>query len=72
MRATPNSLCTKWVAMSDAMTDAEHAAEDAKLAEAKARAKYLHEHEAERKWLERLRDTAPMYRSNAPFSIFKQ
>jgi hypothetical protein len=36
-RATPNSLCTKWVAISDAMTDEEHAVEDAKMAEAHAR-----------------------------------
>ena len=71
-RANPNSLCTKWVAISDAMTDEQHAADDAAYAAAKAEARYFHEHEQERKELDCTRDQAPMYRSNAGFSIFKQ
>jgi hypothetical protein len=70
MRANPNSLCTKWVAISDAMTDEEHAAEDARVAAAKPIAK--NETEAERKTRHRKMDTATYVgsRGNAGFSIF--
>ncbi|HEY7092740.1 MAG TPA: hypothetical protein VH393_06155 [Ktedonobacterales bacterium] len=69
-RANPKSLCTKWVEQSDAMSDELHALEDEVTAAKRARDKYLHEHPIERKRLERLRDMAPIARSNAPFSIF--
>jgi hypothetical protein len=71
MRANPNSFCTKWVRMSDAMTDEEHAAEDAKFAAAKLAAK--NETEAERKARQRKMDTAILVGpiGNKPFSIFK-
>jgi hypothetical protein len=65
-----NSLCTKALAISDAMSDELHALEDQISAAKKARDKYLHEHPVERRNLEWLRDTAPMARSNVPFSIF--
>ena len=70
MRANPNSLCTKWVAISDAMTDEDHAAEDAKFAAAKLVAK--NETEVERKVRQRKMDTAIYVgsRGNADFSIF--
>jgi hypothetical protein len=68
MRANPNSLCTKWVEISDAMTDEEHAAEDAAFAVAKLAAR--NETEAERKARQRKMDTAPLASSNRPFSIF--
>jgi hypothetical protein len=71
MRTSPKSLATKAVAISDAMSDELHALEDAITAAKAARDKYLHEHLAERRRLERLRDTAPIYRDNKPFSIFK-
>jgi hypothetical protein len=71
-RVGPKSLATKAVAISDAMSDELHALEDAITAAKAARDKYLHEHPAERKRLERLRDTAPIYRDNKPFSIFKR
>jgi hypothetical protein len=70
-RANPKSLCTKWIAQSDAMSDELHALEDEIAAAKKARDKWLHEHPVERRRLERLRDSAPMYRDNKPFSIFK-
>jgi hypothetical protein len=69
-RANPKSLCTKWVEQSDAMSDELHALEDGIAAAKHARDKYLHEHLVERKRLERQRDTAPIARSNTPFSIF--
>jgi hypothetical protein len=68
--ANPNSLCTKWVQQSDAMSDELHSLEDQIAAAKKARDKYLQQHPAERKRLERLRDTAPMFRDNRPFSLF--
>jgi hypothetical protein len=69
-RANPKSLCTKWVAISDAMTDEEHAAEEAKFAERKAF--HANETGAERKARQRKMDTAVCVgsRGNAPFSIF--
>jgi hypothetical protein len=70
-RANPNSLATKWVEQSDAMSDELHALEDAVTAARKARDKWLHDHPATRRRLERLRDSAPIYRDNKPFSIFK-
>jgi len=72
MRTSPKSLATKAVAISDAMSDELHALEDAITAAKKARDAYLAAHPAERRRLERLRDTAPIYRDNKPFSIFKQ
>jgi hypothetical protein len=71
MRTNPRSLATKAVAISDSMSDELHRLEDAITAAKEARDKYLHEHPAERKQLARLRDTAPIYRDNKPFSIFK-
>ncbi|HEY7021377.1 MAG TPA: hypothetical protein VH349_09690 [Ktedonobacterales bacterium] len=68
-RVSPKTYATKALAMDDAMSDELHALEDAITAARAARDKYLHEHPAERKRLERLRDTAPIARSNAPFSI---
>jgi hypothetical protein len=70
-RANPNSLCTKWVEQSDAMSDELQALEDEIAAAKRARDKWLDEHPVERWRLERLRDSAPMYRDNKPFSIFK-
>jgi len=70
-RANPHSFCTKWVEMSDAMTDEQHAAEDAKMAEAKARTRFLNEHPEVAAAEAKKRDTAPMYRDNKPFSPFK-
>jgi|GEM_PF-6119107 len=69
-RANPNSFCTKWVEMSDALSDDEHAADDAKFAAAKAAAKA--ETEAEWKARQRKIDTAILVgpRGNRPFSIF--
>jgi hypothetical protein len=58
------------VEQSDAISDELHALEDAIAAAKRTRDKYLHEHPVERKRLERLRDMAPLARSNAPFSIF--
>jgi hypothetical protein len=54
------------------MSDELHILEDAVTAARQARDKWLHEHPQERRRLARLRDTAPLYRSNAPFSVFKQ
>jgi len=67
-RANPRTLATKWLAQSDAMTDEEHEVEDAKLAEARARTKA--ETPAERRERYGLRDSAPLYRDNRPFSIW--
>lgn len=69
-RANPNSLCTKWVEMSDAMTDEEHAADDAAFAARKLAAK--NETEAERLARQRKMDTSILVgpRGNAGFSIF--
>jgi hypothetical protein len=66
MRANPNSLCTRWVEISDAMTDEEHAAEGAAFAATKLAAR----NETERKARQRKMDTAPLASSNRPFSIF--
>jgi hypothetical protein len=69
-RANPNTFCTKWLAQSDAMTDKEHAAEDAKIAAKKAADRA--ETESERKARQRNLDTAILVgpRGNRPFSIF--
>jgi hypothetical protein len=69
-RANPNSLATKWVAQSDAMPNELIALEDAITAAKKARDRYLDAHPAIRARLARIRDSAPLARSNAPFSIF--
>jgi hypothetical protein len=58
------------VEQSDEMSDELHAIEDAITVANKARARYLTAHPVEAKRLQRIRDAAPMYRSNAPFSIF--
>jgi hypothetical protein len=70
MRANRNTFCTKWLEQSDSMSDELHQLEDTVTAAKRARDKYLDEHPDERKRIERLRDTAPMYRSNRPFSIW--
>ena len=70
MRINPNSLCTKALEMSDEMSDELHEIEDQIAAANKARARYLTAHPAEAKRLQRIRDSAPLARSNAPFSIF--
>jgi hypothetical protein len=70
-RVNPNSYATKAVAMSNASSDELVALEDAITAAKRARDKYLDAHPEERARLARLRDTAPMYRDNKPFSIFK-
>jgi hypothetical protein len=68
-RANPNSFCTKWVQMSNAMTNVEHAEEDRKFAERKAF--YRNETEVERKARQRKMDTAIYVPGgNAGFSIF--
>ena len=69
-RANLKSLCTKWVEQSDAMSDELHAIEDEIAAANKARARYLTAHPVEAKRLQRIRDSAPMYHDNRPFSIF--
>jgi hypothetical protein len=69
-RANPNSLCTKWVEESDAMSDELHQLDDKIASAKKARDRYLAEYPAVRRRLERIRDSAPMARSNAPFSLF--
>jgi hypothetical protein len=70
-RINPNSFATKAVAMDAVMSDELVAIEDEIRAAQRKRDKYLAEHPIERKRLERLRDTAPIYRDNKPFSIFK-
>ena len=68
-RANPNSLCTKWVRMSDAMTDERHAADDAAFAARKAF--YANETEAERIARQRKMDSAVFApQGNRRFSIF--
>jgi hypothetical protein len=69
-RINPNTYATKALEISDAMSDELIALEDSITAAKKARDKYLHEHPVERSNMEWLRDTAPVARSNAPFSIF--
>lgn len=70
MRANPRSLATKWVAQSDEMPEELHQLEDAITAAKRARDKWLHDHPAVRIRLQRIRDSAPVARSNAPFSIW--
>jgi hypothetical protein len=68
-RANPNTLATGWLRQSNAMTDAEHAADDAEYAALKAF--YANETEAERKARQRKTDTAMLAPfGNRTFSIF--
>ena len=53
------------------MTDEEHAEYDLKEREARARARFLNAHPEVAAAEARKRDTAPMYRDNKPFSLFK-
>jgi hypothetical protein len=69
-RINPNSFCTKAVALDAEKSDELIAIEDQISAANKARAKYLTAHPVEAKRLQRIRDSAPLARSNAPFSIF--
>jgi hypothetical protein len=69
-RANPSSFCTKWVEESDAMSDQLHQLEDTIASAKKARDRYLAVHPEVRRRLERIRDSVPIARSNAPFSLF--
>jgi hypothetical protein len=71
-RANPNTFCTKWLEQSNAMTAEEHAEMDAHERDAKQLAWLSNNDPAFAKAQARKRDTAPMYRDNRPFSIFKQ
>jgi hypothetical protein len=71
VRANPNSLARGWVAQSDAMPPELHWLEDRITAAIAERDAWLHEHPVVRARLARIRDSAPMYDDNRPFSLFK-
>lgn len=69
-RINPNSYATKAAALDAVKPDELIALEDAIVAAQRARDKWLEQHPAVRRRLQRIRDSAPLARSNAPFSIF--
>jgi hypothetical protein len=53
------------------MTDEEHAEYDRKEGEANARARFMNAHPEVAAAEAKKRDTAPIYRDNKPFALFK-
>jgi hypothetical protein len=70
MRINPKTFATKALAMDAAMPDELVQLEEQITAAKRARDKWLKERPAVARRLAHLRDTAPLARSNAPFSIF--
>lgn len=74
MRANPKTFCTKWLEESNAMTDEQHVAMDAKSRDARQLAWYLNANPAYAAWCAKQRDNAPraeFLNDVKPFSLFK-